>query len=438
MAYHSPAPSRIPFTTNYSTPGRNAHIFQPPQSPASSVTTPAHATAPDYFSTASHKRSRSRPDPPRPARPSHAATPSWVQCPTPGDGSYASAGGNSGYGRNSLLVNERYRLAGGLDTPGLQATAEMEQLQLASHGEERTWRGEASSHAQEAVGTPLAGPLMRERNGVARMPSFGNGTGDASKTWTGLAFDLVGKVFQLSTTVFRGFYAGGGEGYDFKHSPLQSMWRGPPDGCSTPLPGSWCQDEFLGDFEQDSVMEQTVSWPGNKRRQTSAETWVMVGTPDIDGIAASPRHKGSNVDIATFGSPAASRPSASRASSRRSLLPLPRRQSHQPTHQQTTTHVPSSPSQLPVPSSPARRASLAPMRRPSTSSSNHNPMNAYISPEAEKFVKRRAKNEKQADAAMSDLSRKLAELIRQGQEALGTRVEVEGEGDGGEGEEVWA
>ena len=59
--------------------------------------------------------------------------------------------------------------------------------------------------------------------------------------------------------------------------------------------------------------------------------------------------------------------------------------------------------------------------RPSSSSGN-----AFISPEAERYVKRRVKQDRQTDAAMSDMSRKLADLIRQGQQALGTNISVEG------------
>jgi hypothetical protein len=77
--------------------------------------------------------------------------------------------------------------------------------------------------------------------------------------------------------------------------------------------------------------------------------------------------------------------------------------------------------------------------RPSSSGSNHHRHQAtdlaYISPEAEKYVKRREKAERKTDMAMSDMSRKLADLIRQGQEALGTKISVEGDGGGGETDE---
>ncbi|KAK5111290.1 hypothetical protein LTR85_012185 [Meristemomyces frigidus] len=432
MAFQSP-PSSLATPLSFSAhhaPGRNAHVFQPPKSPASAVTTPSFATANDYFSTGSRKRSRPASSRGAQVRQSLSATPSWVQCPTPSDASYQSAVGSSAYGQSSVLVNERYTLAGGLDTPGLQATADMEQMQLGSSNDGRRWRGDASGHARNA-GAMVSGPLMRERNGIARMPSFQNG--EATKSWTGLAFNLVGKVFSFGSNVVRGFYAGGGKGYDMRLSLDGTLWNC-QEGCATPLPGSWQENEFLGDFEQDNP--QPASRPPNKRRQTDRDTWVMVGTPDLPD---SPRRKASSTSVPR--SNLAMRPPASRASSRRSLAPLPRRQSSQTTYTVTQS---GSPAHLPaLPLSPERRASFAPMRansRPSSSSSS--PGNAYISPEAERYVKRRVKQEKQADAAMTDMSRKLADLIRQGQEALGTKFSVEGPGageeaDGGYVDEEW-
>lgn len=427
MAFQSP-PSSLPTPWNFSAnfaPGRNAHVFQPPKSPASTITTPSFATANDYFSSGSRKRSRPNSSQGAEARPGLLATPSWVQCPTPSDASYHSAVGSSGYGQNSVLVNERYSLAGGLDTPGLQATAEMEQLQLGSGSDSRRWRGDTNASAQSS-GALVSGPLMRERNGVARMPSFQNG--EAPRSWTGLAFNLFGKVFSFGSNVVKGFYAGGGKGYDMKPSLDGTMWTG-AEHCSTPLPGAWQENEFLGDFEQDNP--QSALRPQNKRRQTDRDTWVMIGTPDV---TESPRRKATSTSLPRGNM----RPPASRASSRRSLAPLPCRQSSGQSLYTVTqtgspayTHIPA------VPLSPSRRASFAPMRsssRPSSSSSNP-AGNTYISPEAERYVKRRVKQKKQADAAMTDMSRKLADLIRQGQEALGTKIEVEGGGAGAEMDE---
>jgi len=427
----APSPPLITSTpmsfTTHRPAGRNAHIFHPPRSPASTTTTPSFATATDYFSSGPRKRQRpgSSYGVEDTSSWSATTTPAWQQCPTPSDGSFVGAGAES---HSAGWVNERYRLAGGHDTPSLMATAEMERMQLGSARDQRRWRGEDGSGAAAAYGDsmPVSGPLARERNGIARTQSFYNS--EPTSSWTGLAFTLVGKVFSFGTSVIRGFAAGGGKSYSFAHEPGADFYPSHPEGCSTPLPGSWQADDFLGDFEQDNPHSPS-SRPPNKRRQTDRDQWIMVGTPDLI-TETSPRRKHSSTSIPRSNNNLLPRSTASRATSRRSLAPISRRPS---SHISQT----GSPSTQPQPQPPSldRRASFAPMRsRPSSSSSNiHLPAagvdGAYISPEATRYVKRRTKHDRRADAAMGQMSRRLTDLIRQGQEALGTKVSVEGEGE---------
>ncbi|KAK0772753.1 hypothetical protein LTR91_020638 [Friedmanniomyces endolithicus] len=445
MSFQTP-PS---YNINTGLPGRNAHLFRPPQSPAPTIPTPNFASATDYFSSTG-SRKRSRPDSAYSAdtRETLGQTPGWLQCPTPDDRGYGSASA-SVYGQGTMMVNERYTLAGGLDTPGLRATAEMEQRDWRFGRDGRSRRDDGDAVRDSYGARPqLSGPLARERNGVARIPSSPNG--ESSASWTGLAFSIVGKVFTFGTSVVKGFYAGGGTGYNFKHGPLRSALMG-QETCSTPLPGAWHDDEFLGDFEQDNPQIPTAgsgTRPPSKRRQTDKDSWVMVGTPS--DVEQSPRRKASSTVLACNNNLTV-RPTASRASSRRSLAPLPHRQSSY------TAYSTGSPA--PVTLAPhERRASIAPIRihsRPSSSGSNPsrahavkavngnahtsgNPSLAYVSPEAGKLLRRREKQDRKADAAIGDMSRKLAELIRQGQQALGTKISVEEGGeDGEEVEEGW-
>ncbi|KAK4922203.1 hypothetical protein LTR49_010424 [Elasticomyces elasticus] len=448
-----------------SSSGLNAHIFRPPLTPSTSTST-------DYFS------SRKRPRQPTwtrtettDVRSTLHQTPGWQlasqsQCPTPG-----------------YSINERYTLAGGMDTPGLLAMTEAEQAD-SFHGRSRRDDSAAAAYNGRDI---MSGPLARERNGVARLPHLpASPNGEGSKSWTGLAFTLVGKVFTFGTSVVKGFYAGGGTGYDLnlnlKDSPLRGILLS-REAIRTPVPGSWQEDgEFLGDFEQDNTMAAVGSGlrPGNKRRQTGENSWVMVGTPDLEGeveIEANPRRKGAG------SSTRIARPSASRASSRRSLAPLPRRGSSYTNAGAGYSAGSPVPTAQGVTGAQERRASVAPTRthsrhgslsnthhntnsRPTSAAGNqtystsplhsrpptaahHSPRNsmsaanrlsgivspgmAYVSPEAEKILRRREKHERKADAAMSDMSRKLGDLIREGREALGTRVDIEGD----EGEDGW-
>ncbi|KAK3702279.1 hypothetical protein LTR37_014990 [Vermiconidia calcicola] len=416
-------------------PGRNAHVFQPPQSPAS----PAFATGgPDYFSS-QRSRKRQRPGSSHPAhgeegtpwKPSYdAATPSWVQYPTPSDAIYGSSGAH-----NSAIVNERYRLAGGFDTPGLMASAEQNGRGEGDVEFRRRVR-DIDNGRNHGTGAPIAGPLARERNGVARMLSSPNGSGQVSGGWTGFAFGLVGKVFDFGTSVIKGFYAGGGHGYKLQQqlSPPSLAWIRSQQyaGGGTPLPGSWQNDgEFLGDFEQDnpsaanSPSVYSNPRPPNKRRQTDRDTWVMVGAQDTAEM--SPKRKNSSNNVPRISNFAAG-PTASRANSRRSLAPVSRRSSSYVTQ----TGSPALPTPHAVDSG-TRRASFAPMRSPNSpsrqSSGGGRPSSAggaSIDPDAERLRKRQARQEKVVDKTMTNMNRQLKDLIQQAQAALGTKYSVEG------------
>ena len=310
-------------------------------------------------------------------------------------------------------MNERYRLADGFDTPGVQST---ERLAVPENEFRRRRRDDDDDmdFTMRSGCTPLSGPLARERNGVARVRPASDD--HLQTTWTSLAFDIIGKAFSFGATVFRGFHAGGGKGYNVQESDLLQDSR---ERISTPIPGSWhdVETDFLGDFEQDSpnFNHGSPSRPAVKRRQTERDSWVMVDASHLDGRPSSPKRK-----ISGNGTPRASlapnRPSASRASSRRSLAPVSRR---------TTSGIQvqgiqnvATPTQ-----SHSRRASVAHTRSPQGRPSSAGLGAALISPEAERFARRQAKQDK----AMTSMGNRIQEMMRQAQEALGTKYSVEGD-----------
>lgn len=184
--------------------GRNAHLFQPPKSPASVATTPSSATtSTDNFSNGA-SRKRSRPDSSyheRAQGDKWNTVPSWAyNATTPKDDDIFSSG------RSSVNVNEVYTLSGGYDTPGLAGNTDSDRAIDQDAQARRFTRDKDSVFGNS--GNPLAGPLARERNGVARGPEAYTGGNPVS--WTRFAFSLVGKAFNFGTSVFKGFYAGGG------------------------------------------------------------------------------------------------------------------------------------------------------------------------------------------------------------------------------------
>ena len=433
MAASSP-PSSASFVFN-SRPsqGQNSrHLFQPP--PAQTT------TSTDYFSPGARKRARADSALQAPSYANRSYTPRsahtpWTQCPTPSDGSYSSGAAVDA----SIFVNDRYTLAGGLDTPALRATAELdEQNMSAAWKDRRRARDEGFDTPNLSYIAPLSGPLARDRNGMARIPSFQEGSEQPeSSTWTGLAFGLVGKVFHFGTNVFRGFYAGGGTGFDLKQAAPPSIWDPSlNEQATTPLPGSWQDDEnFDGDFEQDNP--SSASRPAYKRRQTDRDSWIMVGSPDTHD--PSPRRKVSGGNVNTPRSALAVRPAASRASNRRNLAPMTRRQSSHVSYGGSPVHA----AVQPLTHDSPRRASFAPTRSPHSRPSSAgvpSGASAYISPEAGRFAKRQAKQDRATDKAMTSMSRKLEDLIRQGQEALGTKISIEDDGTTDEGfvdDDMW-
>lgn len=426
MVFPTPTPSQRTIFSPCN--GRNAHLFQPPKTPASVASTPSHATtSTDYFSNgASRKRSR-------PASSYHERAqgakwntiPSWAQnAATPNDDDVFSSG------QDSLVINEKYDLSGGYDTPGLVTNIDLDRAIDQDAQDRRFTRDRDATFGD--TGSAISGPLARERNGLGRGPNVNSA--DPPVSWTRFAFSLVGKAFNFGTSVFKGFYAGGGDGYQFNEkqgldgasSVSVDRWRGPP----TPVPGSWQEDDFFGDFEQDNPLSPPSSdlRPPNKRRQTDKDAWVMVGTPDASG--QSPKRKVSGGQVSQNTKLAPPRPNASRASSRRSLQPINTRRQ--------TAHVAPLGSPAQFTAGHDRRASVAHMRSPVSrphSSAGHriSPGGGsgadYVSPEAERYMKRQAKQDRVADKTIGNMSRQLEELIKQGQAALGTKFSVEGDVD---------
>ena len=409
MVFPTPPPSQHSIFSPVH--GRNAHLFQPPKSSPSVATTPSHATSSTDYFTAGASRKRSRPESANADQ--WNAAPTWARTPVPTNDDDVFGGG-----QGSLLVNERYNLSGGYDTPGIVANIDLDRDITQDADARRQTRHRDATFGPS--GSSLSGPLARERNGVPRMPDMMEGGHQVS--WTRFAFGLVGKAFNFGTNVFKGFYAGGGDSYVFDEKHGYDHMDDPP----TPVPGQWQSDDFFGDFEQDNPRSPPSSTlrPPNKRRQTDKDEWVLIGTPDT--ADPSPKRKVSANYVPQATKSAASRPTASRASSRRSLLPTPIRR--QP------SHVSQVGSPAAFTAGLDRRASVAHVRpstsRPQSSIGHRSSLSAeMMSPEAERYRKRQAKQDRVADKAIGNMSRQLEELIKQGQAALGTKFSVEGDVD---------
>lgn len=390
------------------------------------------------------------------------------------------------------LVNTDYRIAGGLDTPSaLNAQIEEDSHEFDYEIDCRPSRYNSQNSSQPTDSYFPQTPALKENGKNKRQLSPPSppmkGWGKAVWAVTG---GFAGKVFNFCwNTTFKGFYAGGGNGYtldlgtpsvatktwvavdskdDVFHNDYNgSSRRGVRE--STPVPGGFPEDgpEFIEDYmskltvDQPQKIEATPTKFGQNEPTSISRynSWVVVDDTNSrsESREVSPARKKSRASTANLHSPRPSpasrhsshalgrpratpraslgRTSASHASPRPSIGPNfasfhePRRskssipiiESHKaPSDIEKLTKTSQSPKR--ASSGHASRASLSSPRRQSSIMSN--PVQKQ-SPEVRKFEQKMRKKEARQDETMNRFNDRLQAMIREGQAALGSRVEVE-------------
>ena len=353
------------------------------------------------------------------------------------------------------LANTRYSLAGGFDTPTL-ATAALYDTSGYSEcadfrsrwdlGTEARQENDQDGEACEAS----EGPLARERNGHSRLASGHYQINNERQTngWGKFVFTLAstvatavaGKMWSFCReSAFRGFHAGGGKAYEFAR-PSQLDVDSACDVHS--FPSTFVSDrhprarDFSGDFEQDNTRP-----PPSKRLHTdTGDGWVFVDR-DIEAREASPRLTSRKVSNPLLSS---GRCLASRASSRRPLVPVSRRPSSNVacngSPRYSASHFATLGSPLYSTSHLSRhgatsRASAASTRSPvgharnslNTSRPGTADAPSPLTPEAQEYLARKERQEKLNARSMRNMSKKLQDLIKEGNAALATSYNVEAE-----------
>ncbi|KAF1987397.1 hypothetical protein K402DRAFT_392668 [Aulographum hederae CBS 113979] len=423
----------------HSTSGRNAHIFNSPRTPGYSSANTYGSSSNDFSLNPGRKR----------ARPESAGQPFNTPYSATANGwsdvSEPMSQVRSDYSRQKSpepFVNTKYKLKDGMDTPTLRYAT----LYTADndHGESdfrRRWNapGQDQQHNEAALTTPSV--LAGERNGKRREPSSSS-TG-SRKGWGRMVFNLVGgvagKMWQFCSSIpIKGFYAGGGQGYDLYnsgHEMQNSFWGSANDThaierSSTPVPGQYPVQEpdypdtpapvnhrGGGYFPESVESPESRPRPAKRLHTSTGSGWVMV---DQDGAGGVHDQAVGSPDLGPRRSPAPSlsaksklpRPSLSRAQSkplsRRSLIPVSRRTSSASHTGSPATYKPGT-------------ASYASSRSPNISTpKNGSPM----SPEAQRYAARMAREERETDRNFHRFNSQLEDMIRQGKEALGTKIEV--------------
>ena len=345
------------------------------------------------------------------------------------------------------LVSTRYRLAGGLDTP-TAAAAQASGWDNATPDlmlrRGRQYNSNVkNSHAEEG-GDYFQQNIRRERNGSARIQA------SQPQGWGNTMFEIAGKVWGFCTESFRGFYAGGGQGYALSpssHLPQEkntsgensSMWLDIDH--STNLPGGYPQSA-----SNDNSPSNARASKKAKISQQDAElrsSWVLVSTPDFE---PTPSRRTSTFSPTNASSANMRRPpprtlatSTPVAPLRRAVAPVANPSSRPASaaglrsphrHTRTPSHNPS-PHMLPS-RSQSRRSSLTNPVYPcllsgqsKVSGGGDVQPDSPIAQETKKFVEDVRRRDEKEERELRRFNRRLKDMIREGKEALGSRVSVE-------------
>jgi hypothetical protein len=373
----------------------------------------------------------------------------------------------------AAFVNTRYRIAGGLDTP-LAARLDAEEMNEEDMKEldYRPNRLTLTARRRSTGYSPRT-PVMAGSGGhVARKRAYSGDPSGWGRTVVNLVGGVAGKVFNFCWNgAFRGFQAGGGRAYrlngDTPGFIEQSTWMdtGEKDDVFnkhyetqhyhnlTPVPGQFPEEGFIDDYmsQPQAHRADQLSTPvphGEEEWSTIKGSWVLVGgtdgleerdrspflaahnNPRAANNSRRPSSRASLAAVVNRPRLAPSRPSlaGSPASNvkRPASFASPRASPSRSDAFETDSHTASSPGHH------RSRSSMASPRR----TRDVGPRQSFTtptSPDVQRFEKKIRRKERKEDENIQRLNKQLQDMIREGKEALGTRIEVEDDPDEDEG-----
>jgi hypothetical protein len=406
--------------------GANSHIFQPPRTPsASSSLYQSTASTASGFQSGTTSRKRSRHDFYSPNRIANYPTDDNAWSPSASEQSSMLL--TPGLMSPAPLVNTQYILAAGFETPTATTASILDRSETYTASPDHACRAGRGWDDGGGIDSDSYFPqqlfaLGREVNGRPRVPKGQpprEGWGKAVQSVVGVA----GRLWNFCTmNAFQGFYAGGGQGFhmDSPKLPLaverniyeemedkRNVYRSQREPSS--IPGCFPEEDFIPEY-----MSQTHTTPERPAKKLRREkcvgdlraNWVMVGRFSNSKESSPTRVSARKVPPVNT--------SGGRASSRGSKRPI---------------LSASKPSQTSCAGSPAlrpdRSASFASSRSPLTTAKHGSP----ISVEAQKHAVRMRRREAEEDAHLKRFNQQLKAMIKEGKEALGTKIVVEDEVD---------
>lgn len=313
------------------------------------------------------------------------------------------------------LAHDRYALAGGMERPHVFAR------QTRDHDD--------YFHLQHQRGrwsvptSPAVAPLNQPEHSLRTTPG-------ATRPWMisqllNMVGGAAGKLVQFCTVPFRGFQAGGGQGYTFtgsvdtptKHNQDHLFGEMAPTRVQTPLPGGFPED----DYGVLSIESLEAERPRTKRLKTG-ESWVMVDNDlTTDSRPGTPRLSERRVPNHPPRSPSQIPRPVSRASlttpKRPSLIPVSRRSTLDRKSFAETTR-PSNPNTTPRSYSRQSYGSPAMFKESRKVASP-------LPPESQRLINKIKREEYEDEVRMRRMSSQMSQMLKEAHEALGSKFEAE-------------
>jgi hypothetical protein len=319
------------------------------------------------------------------------------------------------------LANDRYELAGGtegMENFGKHTDDYDDYFNLEK--QRGTWSG----------ATPASQRTQSSTQGAVATPN-------AMKPWMVHSFmnmvgGVAGKLFQFCAVPFRGFQAGGGKAYTFEANGEVAAKLGLQDDAvetlgssSGPirqyLPGNFPEDNY-GVLSVDSVDESER--PGVSKRQRTGDGWVMV---DNNGATISrpstPRLSERRVPSHTRSPSQIPRP-VSRAApntpgvKRPSLIPISRRSTLDRRGSMGGSKGPIQPEA--TPRCYSRQGYNSPVMFETKTDKPKSP----LPPESQRLINKMRREAYEDDARLRRMSSQMSDMLREAQEALGSKIEI--------------
>ncbi|MCJ1284580.1 hypothetical protein MMC26_003913 [Xylographa opegraphella] len=427
--------------------GPKAQLFRPPNTPSTAQSLHYSSAESNRYSDDAVARKRPRNDSLQSdqSTPYSSTTGAWSNIPSgPPSAIYAS-----GIISPPPFVNTRYKLAGGLDTPsaalasGFDPSASTPDLAFRRGG-----RNYGSRHTPEDYFGDTSSALARERNGRSRTQFESRPSDGWGKAVVSAVSGVAGKVWEFCKAgAFHGFYAGGSHGQSSQPSSScsqtiqttqSSIWQDLSPSTShifdatshshtTSLPGGFPDADFLPEY---------MSHPSKRPKPSPSSSWVLVPSHVPLSRETSPSRLAARKLPSSASTPSARRP-ASRAGLRRPVLPASRPSLTYSPHTNRPASSASTRSPLPSPKRQAHERAQSYGTEVGADGYAVDLPASPISVEAQKFAARARRREKEEERALQGFNERLRAMIREGKEALRTRVEVEMEEVevGGDGEE---